>query len=88
MHLVDAVAQRGRRLRELGAVVDSECRRRLGTAIGGGDASRLDDLFDRVGQVQLALRVRRRELPQRGPEIGALEDVDRRVELGDRALLG
>ena len=46
-----------------------------------------DDVRDRVGQVELALRVPRVELAERVAKRLRVEDVDRRVELADRALL-
>ena len=44
-------------------------------------------MLDRVGQVELALRVVRVEPGERVPQRRGLEDVDRRVQLADRALL-
>ena len=53
-----------------------------GDLLAGGD----EDL-DRVGQVELALDVLRLQLLERGPELVGAEDVDRRVDLADRALV-
>ena len=85
--LVDAVAQDRAGLCELDprvhafrlAVILGDVRRHL---LAGGD----EDL-DRVGQVELALDVLRLQLLERGPELVGAEDVDRRVDLADRALV-
>ena len=47
-----------------------------------------DEIADGVGQVELALDVVRLEPVERGPEQIGAEDVDRRVALLDRQLLG
>src|SRR5439155_9465697 len=66
--LVEAVAKDRRGTRQLGAVVDPERGLRLGAAVGLGAAAAGDDRGDRVGEIELSLRVRRVEARERRPE--------------------
>ena len=86
--VVDARAQLGLGLGELGAVVDAE---RLGGVVGLDREHHVPGLpqhRDDVGEVVLALGVLGAEPPQRRREEPAAEAVDRRVDLVDRELLG
>ena len=67
VRLVHPVAQHGRRRGELGTRVDPERCDRIRADVGGCAASAGDDVLDRVGQVELALRVVRVEPGERVP---------------------
>ena len=87
VRLVDAVAKRGGRLRELGARVHALGLGGIGGDVGGDTLAILNQMAHGVGQVQLALAVRRVDPVERGPDPLGVEDVDRRVDLVDRELL-
>ncbi len=83
MLLVDSIAEFGRGGGELDARVHPFRLTRLGRV--GRDAGALfDQQSHRIGQVELPLRVRGIDSLERRPQLLGVEDVDRRVELGDR----
>ena len=84
---VDPVAERGRCGCELDPGVDAFGLRRIGSDVDGDGLPTIDDSANGVGEVELALGVRRRELVERGPERVRAEHVDRGVGLPDRELL-
>ena len=85
---VDAVAQpRGNR-RELGARVDAVGLERILRALDRARLPVADEDAERVGDVELALRVVRRQPFERRPELRRVEDVDAGVDLAERELLG
>ena len=86
--LVDAIPELGRGDRQLGAGIDAERSAGVGADPRSCAAPGLDDVAHAVGEIELALGVVRLEPLQRRPEMRSVEDVDRRVELSDRALLG
>src|SRR5919197_532527 len=57
------------------------------STVPGRRAAVVDDVPDRVGQLELALRVPRVEPVERAPQRRRAEDVGGRVQLPDRALL-
>ena len=71
VRLVDAVAQRGGGGGELDARVHALGLDRVGRHVHGDVLAVLDEVADRVGEVQLALRVVRLEPLERGPERSA-----------------
>ena len=86
MHVVDSVAQLCGRRRQLGAGVDPDLH--VVVRLEDGDrVARADELADGVGEVELALAVLGPEPLERRPKLPGVENVDRRVDLGDRALL-
>ena len=78
VRLVDAVAQRGGGGGELDARVDPLGLDRVGRDVDRDGLAVGDEEPDRVGEVELALRVVRLEPLERGPELLGAEDVDRR----------
>ena len=88
VRLVDAVAQGGGGRGELDARVDALGLGRVGRLVHRDALAVLDEVADRVGEVELALRVVRLEPLERRPEQLGAEDVDRGVHLADRELLG
>ena len=86
--LVDPVAEGGGGLGEVGARVHAGEADRVGFgAVRDRAASGRDDAFDRVGEVELALRVVCVELLQRTTERRGVEDVVGGIELFDGPLL-
>src|SRR5581483_2530811 len=79
--------QRGRGGGELGARVDALRLDRVGRDVNGDAVACLDEVAEDVRQVQLALRVVRRQALQGRPEEDAAEDVDGGVRLPDRQLV-
>ena len=72
---------------ELGARVHALGLGRVGRGVRADALAGRRRGADRVGQVELALRVVRLEPLERGPEVARAEDVDRGVHLADRELL-
>ena len=87
VRLVDAVAKRCGRIGELGARVHALGLGGIGGDVGGDTLAILNEMAHGVGQVQLALRVRRVDPVERGPDPVGGEDVDRRVDLVHGELL-
>ena len=87
VRLVDAVAQRGGGRCELGARVDSLDLARIVGDVHRNRLAVLHEEADCVGEVELALRVLRLQPLERGPELLAGEDVDRRVDLAELELV-
>ncbi len=85
--LVDPVAQLPRDERELDAGVDSLHLPGHGRGVDGDRLAVADEQPERVGHVELPLRVVRLESVQHGPELVGAEDVDPRVDLAKRTLL-
>ena len=87
VRLVDAVAKHGCRIGELGARVHALGLGGIGGDVSGDMLAILNEMPYSVGQVQLALCVRRVDPVERGPEPVGGEDVDRRVDLVHGELL-
>src|SRR5438477_2485961 len=79
--LVDPVAERLGREGELGARVDPLHLERVRRRVHRNDLAVADEEAERVGDVELALRVVRLQAIEHGPELRAAEDADARVHL-------
>ena len=88
VRLVDSIAKRGGRFRELGACVHAFGLDRIGSDVRGDMLAILNEMPNGVGEIQLPLAVRCVELLERGPHAAGIEDVDGRVDFVDRELLG
>ena len=87
MCFVHARTQDAGRRREVGARVHADGRELVVGAMRGRRPAVVDDVPDRVGQLELALRVPSVEPVERAPQRRRAEDVGGRVQLADRALL-
>ena len=88
MRLVDPVAKARRDERELGTGVDALDLPRDRRGVHGDHVAATYEQAQRVGDVQLALRVVRREPVENRPQLLGTEDVDPRVGLTERELGG
>ena len=86
--VVDPVAQRAAGGRQLDPRVDTLRLAGIRRDVDGNTVPCVDEVAHGVGQVQLALRVARLQPVERRPQQIGPEDVDRRVHLADRELLG
>ena len=87
VRLVDAIAQRCRGGGKLDPRVHTLCLHRILSLVHGNPLAILDEDRNRVGQVELSLRVVRRQPVEHWPQAICAEDVDRRVDLAHSALL-
>ena len=85
---VDPVAELPGDERELDARVDALHLPRDGCGVDGDRLAVGDEQAERVGHVELALRVVRLERREHGPETVGAKDVDAGVDLAERELLG
>ena len=85
--MVDAARSSAAGRGQLDPGVDALGLERVGGRVDCDPLACLDEQADRVGQVELALGVRRLEPVERRPERGASEDVDRRVDLSQLQLV-
>ena len=85
---VDPVAQRGAGSGKLHAGVHALRLVRVGRNVRRDSLASLDQVEHGIGEIELALGVVRLEPLERGPQSVCPEDVDRRVALPQRELLG
>src|SRR5205085_2583039 len=88
VRLVDPVAKARRDERKLGTGVDTLDLPRDRRSVHGDHIAATDEQAQRVGDIQLALRVVRRKPVENRPQLLGAEDVDPRVGLTERELGG